>query len=342
MKKRRRYWIATILATILVAIASFLIQPKPDRIFHGRPESDWISGVRYFDEMQLTQWREFGPEGVQVLVRGLEKANHPWERRYRQSYRKIPQILRRILPEPKFDYTRSKRMDLVALLSLLGNDAKDATPIMIQTLKDEDAAVRSLAVSFFTGEEDQSALLNQLDKAQKQKLLPIFLAETKSHYAGLRNNTLIALRYYAEEKQSVTPAIIPLLKDPKPEIRLCAVETLHCVNPDQLVASGAVAVAMDMLKNPDDQLASRSARILGEMRKEPAMTIPALLDAVRGTNGLVADISLRALAKFPEEAETIIPALQEILRTNNGQHYRSITNLLQKLGSSAPRSVGGK
>lgn len=342
MKKRRKLWLALIIITILVTIASWLAQPEPDPIFHGRPESDWISGVRYYDDAQAKQWHEFGPEGVQVLIRGLDKLNHGWDRKYRETYRKTPRLLRRILPQPKPDTTHSKRMELVSLLSRLGPDAKEATPIMIETLRNENASVGMMAISFFTAGENPAAPLNQLDQAHKQELLPLLLAAVQSNNEGLRNNALIALRYYPNEQQTVTPAILPLLKDPKPEIRLRTVQTLYRVNPDRLVSSGGVTVALDILENPDPQLAHQGATTLGEMHKEPALVVPALLDAVRGTNSLVSSSAIRALSKFPEEAGTITPALQEILRGSGGNNRRSITNLLQKLEKGTPPSIGGK
>lgn len=342
MKKRRKIWLALIIITIMVTIASWLAQPEPDPIFHGRPESDWISGVRYYDEAQAKQWREFGQEGVQVLIRGLDKLNHGWDRKYRETYRKTPRFLRRILPQPKPDTTHSKRMELVSLLSRLGPDAKEATPIMIETLRNENASVGMIAISFFTAGENPDAPLNQLDQAQKQELLPLLLAAVQGNNEGLRNNALIALRYYPDEQQAITQVILPLLKDPKPELSLRAVQTLSRVNPDILVSSSAVTVALDILKNPDPQLACQGASTLGEMHKESSLVVPALLDAVRGTNSLVSSAAVHALSKFPEEAGTITPVLQEILRGSGGNNRQAITNLLQKLEKGTTPSTGGK
>ncbi len=106
----------------------------------------------------------------------LDKANRPLERTYRKTYRaiapRLPFGLARLLPAPRVDSTRKTRMNVVPLVSRLGSDAGIAAPAMGGALKDEGPGVRALAISFFTSTEDEHALLNQLDKKQKRKLLP--------------------------------------------------------------------------------------------------------------------------------------------------------------------------
>ena len=54
---------------VLLAGLAWLLLPAPDPLFHGKPESVWIKSIVYNgDENQTRQWREFGPEGVRVLV----------------------------------------------------------------------------------------------------------------------------------------------------------------------------------------------------------------------------------------------------------------------------------
>src|SRR5690242_14037459 len=81
-----------------------------DPLFHGKPESEWITNVlqnlKYGDDKLLKEWRAYGEEGVQVLVRGLQKASRPGERAYRRLNRKLPDFLKRWLPAPKPDSTQ--------------------------------------------------------------------------------------------------------------------------------------------------------------------------------------------------------------------------------------------
>ena len=122
MKPRRR----TLLLALLLAVAgglAWLLWPEPDPIFHGKPESAWIKGIEYNGSDEPTkQWREFGPEGVRVLIRGLEKADRPWERFYRKTYRqltlRLPFGLARLLPAPPVIYSGGTRMTIIDLLAV--------------------------------------------------------------------------------------------------------------------------------------------------------------------------------------------------------------------------------
>ncbi|MGV3756236.1 MAG: HEAT repeat domain-containing protein [Verrucomicrobiota bacterium] len=222
---------------------------------------------------------------------------------------------------------------MVALLSRLGKDADLAMPGMAAALKDEDQYVRQLAINYFTYSErnDANSRLTWMDKALKQELLPAFLAGLQENNEGTRNNALIALRYYPEEKSVVTAAVIPILKDPEAMVRIRAVETLHRVNPEATVAAGAVTEALKILNHPDDQIAHQGAAALGEMQKEPATVVPALIAAMNGTNSLVGSEATYALKKFPGQADIIIPALHAILqRTNSPVPRYNITGALKE------------
>jgi len=118
-----------------------------DPLFRGKAESQWIKNLKYNDSDQVKEWQGYGEEGIQVLIRGLEMANPPGERAYRKFNRRLPAFLRRWLPAPKPDATRSTRMCLVSLLWSLSNDAKPATEVMVWSVRyDEDDGVRQSAI----------------------------------------------------------------------------------------------------------------------------------------------------------------------------------------------------
>ena len=316
MKKNRGVLLMVLFVVLLCGLA-WLLLPRPDPLFHGKLESVWIKSIDYNgDENQTRQWRELGPEGVRVLVRGLEKANHPLERFYRKTYPQIaprlPGVLARWLPAPKADSTRVTRMCVVSLLSRLGKDARLATPAMARVLKDGEADVRTVAMAFFTLPEDENALLNEMAAEEKRKLLPDFIraVEEKGAHWALRHNAAIALKYYPEQRERVAPVLVKALQDPSAWVRQQAAESLNRVAPDLIGKAGAVPVLIGILKDPEDQIAYRAAQLLGEMRVEPALAVPALIKALENTNTLVAATASQALTRFKEQAELIIPALE--------------------------------
>lgn len=293
-----------------------------DPIFHGKPESYWVTNVAYWPaDEDIKQWREFGPDGVRVLIRGLQNANHPVERAYRKTYRqlapRLPGALARLLPYPKPDSTLATRMCLVSFLCRLGSEANIAEPIMARTLKDEDASVRQLAINFFTWGEDEKARLNQLEPKEKRKLLPDFIRameDQRSGNWGLRNNAAVALRYYPEQRQAVAPVLVKALKDPIPTVRLMAADALNRIDPEASKKAGAVSVVIPSLKDPDDQVAYRAAQLLGQMKNEAELAVPALIQTLENTNTLVACHAVWAFEwgeQFDPYGHVIVPALNQ-------------------------------
>lgn len=298
-----------------------MLRPR-DPMFRGEPESYWIKHLSYGDEEQVKEWRAYGPAGVRLLIGALRRADHPSARFYRRAYRQLarvlPGVLLRALPQPHTDSTRSTRMRITYLLCRLGNDATAATPEMARALHDEDASVRGIAITFFTDGEDQNAPLNHMDKKIKAGLLPDFLRALQDNGNwGLRNNAAVALGYYPEEKQVVVPALAKVLKDPKLSVRQSAAESLYRVAPDQVIGAGVIPVVIGIMKNPDNQIAFRAAQLLGDIGKEPSLTVPALLDQVLGKDRLVAMVATLALVRFPQQADIIIPVLREVQGNTN-------------------------
>jgi len=261
---------------------------------------------------------------VQVLIRGWQGANRPFDRIYRKVYRRIGryQYLSRrafnVLPTPRMNATRVTRMNVAHLLSNLGHDAPLATSVMAEALKDESAGVRQIAIAFFTYTEGEDAFLNQLPNKKKRKLLPDFIrAIGYTRHSGLRNNAAIALRYYPEERETVVPVLIRALKDPAPAVRLLAAEGLHAMASDSIDMNGVVSVVIGVLKESDDQVAYRAAGLLGNMGNTPSLAVPALLESVKGTNSLVASGAAFALGSFAANAKIIAPVLLKAYQDTN-------------------------
>lgn len=341
--EKRLRTVAVLLALVGVLAAVFLLLGVVtlgghDPLFRGKPESEWIKNLKYRDDQQVEEWRTYGEEGVQVLVSGLEHANRPGERAYRQLYRRMPGFLMRWVPAPKDDSTRAKRMELVSLLASLGNDAKSATPTMIQTLKnDEDDSVRQSTINFFTTSEDERCLLNQLPPEEKKQLLPALIrAMQNSGNWGLRNNAANALTWFPEQREIVAPVLTNAIHDPQPQVALAAAAALNRVAPDLITNVGVVPIVVQILKNPDDQIAFRAAGLLGQMRAEPSIAVPALINSLQCTNELVACDSAQALTKFVEQADIIIPALEQATqRADNASGWAK--RALKQLRSAAAK-----
>jgi hypothetical protein len=339
----KRKWFILLVALVTIALLSgvgwFVVRPR-DPLFHGKPESEWIKGIAYGMSLtddqnreQIDRWRSFGPEGLDVLGRGLVNPGRTYRTVYRRLSPRLPQILLRFLPDPKMDTTRSARMCVLDLLGRMGRDARPAWPAVARALEDEDASVRQIAINFFTSSEDKNALLNQIPAREKKRLLPLFLraAEDGGNNWGLRNNALIALRYYPEDASLVAPTLVKALQDPAPYVRIMAADALHRVDADAGKKAGAVDVLIKLTSDQDDQIASRAVSTLREFKNGPD-AVPALIQAMHGTNVNVGCNAVWALQfDFPDFADKIIPEMRKAAerKDNVGGYARSALKSLE-------------
>jgi hypothetical protein len=299
-----------------------------DLVFRGKPESEWIKNLKYLDDDQVKEWRGYGEEGVQVLIRGLKRANHPRERMYRQFNRSLPGPVRRHVPAPKPDSTQGTRQCIVSLISHLGTAATSAIPVMVWTVrKDESDSVVQSALGFFNSSEDDNCILNRLPPGQKAALLsPLLRAIQNSANWGLRNNAAMSLRFYPEQRKVVTPVLLNGLKDPHPQVQLLAAEALIRVDPAAASKAGVTSIMVAISKNPDDQIASRAVAALGRPGSQLDLAVPAIVECLRSTNSLVACQAVWTLEwagkEFETYSNTIVPALFSAAeRTNNAAGY---------------------
>jgi hypothetical protein len=288
-----------------------------DRLFRGKPESEWIKNLKYRDDQQVTEWRAYGDEGVQVLIRGLENANRPGERAYRSFCRRVPYPFRRWLPASKSDSTLNARVCLVGLLSSLGSDATNASPIMIRTARnDEYFGVRQSAIWFFTYNEGYNCPLNQLSPKQKKALLPALIqAVQETSNWGMRYAAATALKYYPESREVVAPFLLKALQDSELRVRIEAAEGLNRVAPDLARQSGATSILIAIAKNPDPAIAWKAVPALARSPSEPNRAVAALVESLQHTNTTIACEAVWALEWLPKEFTTYSNTIFSGLKT---------------------------
>ena len=322
MKSKVRILLVALFVAFLGGLTWLMLAAR-DPLFHGKPESEWIKGIAYGvslpeneSQEQIKRWRDFGPDGVRVLARAVEKADHPIRRTYRKAHRRLstwlPVFLVRQLPDPGPVVTGGPPMAVIDFLSRLGEEAKVAAPAVARALKSEDAGVRNSDVIFFGG-EGENPLLNRMDPKAKRKLLPDFIRAVgdRRDFWPLRYNAAVALKCYPEQREVVAPVLVKALQDSSPWVRQSAAESLHRAAPDLISNAGVVPIVIGVLKDPDDQIAWRAAVWLGEMRAEPALAVPALIESLENPSSLVAATAVQALVKYKEPADQIIPALKK-------------------------------
>lgn len=327
---RKRVSIAIGLLTVisLAGLVFWILLPKRNGWFHGRRESDWIKSIAYYgDETQLKQWRALGPEGLRLLARELDKG-----RSYRKTYRwimpRVPGLLSarlyRWLPKPEDSH--STRMCVMSLLKQFGKDAKPVEPAIARALGDDDSGLRMIAISCY------EELLGVMTEREKLARLPEFIRAMQDRDWGIRNNAMVALRCYPDQRSLVVPVLIKALQDPEIHVRILAADALAHIDLEAAIRSGVVPTAIQILRDPNDQVAYRAAELLGQMGREPTLVVPTLIEAMHGTNRLVASTAARALGKFPGQAAVVVPVLLKALEETNGIISRwALTNALKEV-----------
>ena len=335
-----------IVLTLLLGVITWRLSLPQEPLFHDRPESEWIKGIVYpvglsqaQVQEQIQRWRDFGPEGLQVLARALDRP--PAGRRYRNCYERLskvlPYSLMRHLRTPGPRISGGPRHCVVVLLDQMGRDAWPVWPSVARMLADEDDFVRQSAINFFTANDGE--FLKEKPR-EKKKLLPLFiknLQDTTIGNWGLRNNAAIALKYYPDHAAIAAPALTKALQDPAPHVRLRAAEALRRVDPESAKKAGAVKVVIPIAQESDDQLASQAVSALGDFQNEPELAVPALIEALRATNTLVACTAVWTLDRaFHNEAKLIIPEIKKAAERNDSVAGYA-KNALRDLETSTPR-----
>lgn len=342
MKHKKRNSIIA-LFVLLSAGAIWLALNPPDPRFRGLPESQWITNIAYGMSLteaknneQIQRWRDFGPEGLRVLERGLAPSR---AQIYRNIYNRLAKVLPRpvlnLFPTPGPKTTGGTRACVMDLLTRMEKNAWPAWPAAARALTDEDESVRQIAIVFFTSPEDDKAFLNQMSPRDKKKLLPDFIRalEDKGQNWGLRNNAALALKYYPEEASRVTPALVNALKDASPYVRVHAADALNRMDPAAGSKAGAVTVVAAELQNPDSNLSSQAALAMRQFQADADAAVTYLIEALEGTNRAVVGASAVWSLEwaFLDHTNRTIPALKKAaeIKDTAGSYARSAFKALE-------------
>lgn len=289
-----------------------------DPLFRGQPESQWIKNLKYRDDPQVEEWKGYGEAGVRVLVRGLENADRPLHRAYRKSYPRLVKSLRSWAPPPASDPTRATRLTIVSLLASLGGQADSAIPAMIRTLQIDDAdEVRQSGITFFLSQPGVTCRCNRLSTSQKRALLPVLVRDLQNrNNAGLRQNAAIALNYFPEYRELITPALVLAMRDSDPMVRLHAAEALNHAAPADAQKVDATTQLVELSNAEDNQTAREAITALGHTGSQVELAVPALLRCLQSTNTGILCEAIWALEWSPPEFRTqkdkVIPALEAL------------------------------
>jgi RNA polymerase sigma factor (sigma-70 family) len=285
--------LAVVAAVVLTTTVSVVVLHH-DRLIQGKTESEWIKSIVYNGgSEQTTRWLSLGPEGVRMLTRALlAPAN---DRVTRMS---VADLLCSEIAATSISRSDATRYHAVDPLANWEDYAKHTLPPkLLRCLQTEtDDGVRGCVLACF------ETMLPEMTEKEKAPFFPEFLRCLPSKDANVRNNALVALRYYPGQARVMTPALVEALQDSEVRVRLRAADALAQVDARTGIQAGIIPILIDILKNPDDQIAWQAPGILGAMGPEAASAVPDLISSARGTNRLVAHAAASALRRIDPAA----------------------------------------
>jgi RNA polymerase sigma factor (sigma-70 family) len=303
--------VAVAAGLILAGGASIVVVNKVsaarEQIEHG-----WIKSIVYYgDDKQLNVWRSRGQRGVRVLVRALQS--------------------------PASD--RSTRMCVASVLDQLANDpqgggANSAVTGVLNQLKiEKDDGVRAIEFSFFF------TPFKSMSEKDKAALLPELIRGLQSNDSAVRNNALVALQYYTDQKEMVVPLIINALQDPVSGVRLMAAQALNQIDPQNPASTNLVTIVAGCITAPTDNMPStpnEAVVTLAAWHREPGVAVPALIQGLQSKEVYVRQNSAAALSRFGGQAKSAVPALTKALDDSDSRVRSWAKTALHRINANAP------
>jgi HEAT repeat protein len=259
---------------------------------------------------------------------------------------------------------RPSSLERAGVLSALGtcdDKAKDAIPLCVEALNDEDdnlreSAVRALMRIDPTNKQLVSALVDvngrkrdpywrpgRFDKTRKPlgpqaaKELRDILANDKD--ADRRAGAAIVLGTMVQDAKDAEKALKNAMKDANPRVRLLAADAYWLAMND---TKTPMPVMLAALKDKDVSLRQWAAQDIAEMGKEATHAAPHLVEFLKDQDEAVAGWLVHALSQMGKEAARAIPALVDIVRDGGDSWARSrAADALMPFGREAKDAVPG-
>jgi RNA polymerase sigma factor (sigma-70 family) len=308
-------------AGVILATSVSVVVVKQASLIQGKTEDQWIKSIVYRgDDNQTRRWHSLGPIGVRMLVRAM----------------KPPQAE---LAEAQASESRKTRMCAADLLWSLANNYGEtsAVPDVIKLLRTEkDGSVRALELGYF------DRPFQSMSETDKAALLPELIRSLNGDNSGERNNALVRLQDYINQKETVVPLMVNALQDPIPGVRVMAVKALIQVDPQNAAKTNFVSVLVGCVTgNPSDMpgAANDAVVMLGELHREPDIAVPVLIQALQSDDWIIRNNAASALGKFGAQAASAVPALTKARADSNSDVRRQAVSALKRINANAPARI---
>jgi HEAT repeat protein len=314
-----RYKAASVLGRIGGPRATVAI-PELARLFADDREEEPIRN------MAANALGLLGPESVPALARQLQRRTDVFGRR--------------------------KAADALSRNQL---SAREAIPVLINCLSDDDSEVRLVAVESLArfGEAAVQPLLAALKR--DNPYIQVFAAEALLEADPRRGPSVIqvlsrglqhssrairvqaasALTRVGPEGKRVIPLLVLALKDEDDDVRYNAADALGSIGPDD---KSAIPALINSLADPHPYVRGYAAVALGKCGPRAKAAVSALVKLIHDENEEVRTFAARSLGQIGPEAGDAIPALKSAIKDPLYQDdFIFLEAVKQALGRLGPR-----
>ncbi|MGA9771981.1 MAG: HEAT repeat domain-containing protein [Blastocatellia bacterium] len=207
---------------------------------------------------------------------------------------------------------REVREAAIYALGLVGTEAREAVPVILNAFGDEDQQLRSIAAVALcrvAGEEKEFfPILRDVVPDLVQALKEQSYRE-RNLYRDVSRMAEKALTFIATEDHRIIPALIAALKDK--DARRKAARVLHNIGAP---ASAAIPTLVEAFKSCERDWSNVAAFTLWRLGPKGAQS---LIEALKHENIRVRDNAVMVIKEYSGEANLAVPALIEALKHNS-------------------------
>jgi HEAT repeat protein len=304
---RKPFRVLVILAIVVGIAGACWHEFGPGRRLQGRTENEWIASLATPPgEKEMQQWRALGAEAVPILARALERGTSPLGKWYQSAWYKFPVALKKRVARPVDPIFIHRNASLV--LAGLNCDISAAAPALGRALHDDDESVRVNAAICL------KELLPRLGP-NKSSIVPDLVQAMQDTNHVVRENVTICLGNCPEQSRIVAPSLARGFDDSVQMNRYLAVQSLKRMNLEQVDKGDLGPMLIHSLQNNDFIVCLNAANILGDMKWDPALEVPAFTEMLGDYRSARQRIAAVALGKYGPQASSAIPALQRAFET---------------------------
>ena len=234
---------------------------------------------------------------------------------------------------------------------------QDATPMLLNGLKDRDGYVRRTAaealgvlgpgktlaaIPGLTEMTDEMDAENRLTAAmalwrihRDERSVPIIVQALRNDNFIVRSFALQCLYKIGPDAKFAVPALIDMLKDGNQFLRSDAAKTLGKIGPD--AAGAAVPALKSALRDQDLRTRVASALALWQIARDQTV-VSTLMKELQHSEDRMRWTILTALGEIGPEAQSAVPRLIEVLRNDPDNQYKVVVTLA-KIGPAAKAAL---